>query len=239
MRKKTLGLWVTATGVALSTHASAQIPTAPPPEPPPLATTPPPTSPPPTSPPPTSSPPAATPERIVVQPPARPRKYEEQWYGWQTLLFDVGAIGTTFVGLSTSSSELFWAGHLGFMLGAPVVHFGHGNVGKGFGSFALRLFVPPVTAGVGAITGLIVNSDSNDRSGGVFSGLTGLIYGFVIGYYGGLVLSSGIDAFALARERVEVEGTALRRAPTRPWFTVAPTVDFTKSHGTVGVAGTF
>lgn len=64
------------------------------------------------------------------------------WYGWQTLLVDGGVIGAS---LATQNSLVFLGG---YTLGAPIVHWAHGNVLRGVGSLSVRL-AAPLIAGLG------------------------------------------------------------------------------------------
>jgi hypothetical protein len=70
-------------------------------------------------------------------------------YGGQTLAVDglsVAGLGLGEVLFAAQGSRetalpiaLLWGGFGGTILGAPIVHFAHGNVGTGFGSLGLRL----------------------------------------------------------------------------------------------------
>lgn len=81
----------------------------------------------------------------------------EQWYGSQTLVVDAASMGLIGLGVATDMAELGSIGSLGYFFGSPIVHWSHGNVGKGFGSFALRV-TSTLILGLGAAT--CFNSDS-------------------------------------------------------------------------------
>jgi hypothetical protein len=136
------------------------------------------------------------------QPRSKPA-HQESWYGWQTLMLD----GATVVGgivLATSlrdkegrpphpSIAIWTPSYVVGLFSGPIVHFAHGNVGKGFGSLGLRglagpMGVLPGLMGYCAATG---GHDGCARAGALW-GLTG-----------GLAVVSAIDAFALAYEPVE------------------------------------
>jgi hypothetical protein len=74
--------------------------------------------------------------------PPPPVKRPRHWYGWQTLIVDgiAGVIITT--GVATESLNTVRAGGLTYGLGPPIVHWGHGRVGRGFGSFGIRFIMP-------------------------------------------------------------------------------------------------
>ena len=71
------------------------------------------------------------------------------WYGWQTLALDGASLGGLGIGAELFAAQgshetlapqvLLWSGFAGSTVGAPIVHWVHGNVGKGFGSLGLRV----------------------------------------------------------------------------------------------------
>lgn len=79
------------------------------------------------------------------------------WYGAQTLAVDGMSNLLIGVGAATSGSNdaavpgtLLALGIPTYELGAPIVHWAHGNVGTGFGSLGMRLLSTFVGVGVGA-----------------------------------------------------------------------------------------
>jgi hypothetical protein len=80
-----------------------------------------------------------------------PTTHERHWYGWQTLIVDGASaanLGTAAVLFAHQGRKetvppqvTFWVGFSGAMLGAPIVHWAHGHVGKGFGSMGVRMGV--------------------------------------------------------------------------------------------------
>lgn len=215
---------------------------APPPPPPPVPVVAPPA-------PTTTTPPVAAPP---PSPPVKPVQYEKNWYGWQTLVADGASVALFAGGLATNSGGLAGAGYVAFLLATPIVHMVHGNIGPGFGSLGIRLFLPPIALGVGAIAGLIVGGSSGsgdfDRLG---NGANGAVVGAVIGGFVGVAGCALIDtaAFAWTKEKVEASGGApITRAdrsnvalgrPKVPVFTLAPVLDLTKDRTGIGVAGRF
>jgi hypothetical protein len=79
-----------------------------------------------------------------VPPPRHPSK--QYWYGWQGLGLDAGAITLM---LTAHSAPQFESGLALYGLGAPIVHFAHGNPVEGLGSVGIRL------AGIGLAAGAV------------------------------------------------------------------------------------
>jgi hypothetical protein len=127
------------------------------------------------------------------------------WYGWQTLTSDGSAIalGALAYGADkaggTSITNVFWTASVAtFFLGAPVVHWKHGHVGKGFGSLGLRVGLPLGAFLAGALIGNAACSDkdSEDSYVGCPVGVGALAA------LAGLVAAPLFDAAILAREPV-------------------------------------
>jgi hypothetical protein len=132
-----------------------------------------------------------------VQPLSSPLHTVSSWYGWQTLMADgawllvsVAAVGAGATG--GPSEALGWVSLGGYFLGGPIVHFGHGNVGKGLGSLALRSGLPILAGGIGA------KAATADCGGGEWCGVGGALIGGLAGVVGAIVL----DAAVLGYERV-------------------------------------
>jgi len=113
-----------------------------------------------------------------------------------------GAVLTLLVAAGSSNSstsgtaELAVAGLLGYGFGAPIVHWAHGNAGKGFGSLGIR---------AGAFTlfvaGAVSCSESHsDSGGGCILALVGAL---------GLVAAIPIDAAVLAYDDPKDDGVSL------------------------------
>jgi hypothetical protein len=127
------------------------------------------------------------------------------WYGWQTLTSDGSAIalGALAYGADkaggTSITNVFWTASVAtFFVGAPVIHWAHGHVGKGFGSLGLRVGLPLGAFVVGALIGNATCSDkdSEDSYVGCPVGVGALAA------LAGLVAAPLFDAALLAREPV-------------------------------------
>jgi hypothetical protein len=138
--------------------------------------------------------------KVEVEP--APRKI---WYGWQILAVDGGGqtlavlLGVT-LGNQDGGAIGLGTGLATYALGGPIVHFAHGNVGKGFGSLALRVGLPPASAFTGAAI------ERSNCSSEMFCGLTGAALGLVVGTVSAIVL----DTAVLAYKRVPPETTAKR-----------------------------
>jgi hypothetical protein len=136
-----------------------------------------------------------------------------QWYGWQTLAADAGALGAGLMtkgatGNSTAAVLVFGSG---YAFGAPVVHLVHGSPLKAGASFALRLALPTF----GGLVGSSLESCDFKCTGGVY-----MVSGVLIGYVAAVTL----DSVVIARERVP---TTAR---------VVPTMGATRHGAWVGVA---
>ena len=142
-----------------------------------------------------------------------------RWYGWQTLTADAISAGILTIGLTSWTVESTVAGHAGILFATPVVHAVHGNVGRGFGSFALRLLVPSLGAGLGLGAAYLSEKDgitelSAVRAAGIGAGI-------------GAAMCIALDATVLAYDRPHDAGREPRNA-------IMLHVD-----RTIGVAGTF
>jgi hypothetical protein len=118
------------------------------------------------------------------------------WYGWQTLLADLGAITLGVAALSQSDSRSL-ARPLGvasaalYLGGGPAIHFVHGQAAEGIEDALLRLGAPVAGALIGAATA------SCPKTGdGSLCGLDRAAIGFVAG----VAAAAIVDAAVLARE---------------------------------------
>jgi hypothetical protein len=154
--------------------------------------------------------------------PEPPPRY---WYGWQTLIVD---------GVSNSLFALSWVGSGvgavsagmgigGFTLGGPIVHWAHGNVGKGFGALGLNVLFPLL----GAPIGIAAQTQHSEAS---------VVFGAFLGAEIAYLLANVVDVAALAyAERPAPSPTLSRALP----FTILPTLDLRKDRASLGVMGTF
>jgi hypothetical protein len=186
---------------------------------------------------PAAPPPTAAPQGgvvVVVPPPAKLQespRYEKVWYGWQTLLLDGVALAMTLGGLYGGASGLTTTGVLTYVFGAPIVHMAHAEIGRGFGSMGMRVLLPLLGAGIGAIAGLSTKAGNDGRDAGEAAGTGATIGAFIGG--GGCAL---IDATAMGYKSQKIEHD-ITLSPRRPSFTLAPTIDVRR--GSVGLVGQF
>lgn len=145
--------------------------------------------------------------------PASKSKPETRWYGWQTLAVDALAIPVAFlkpeVGIGT------------YALGPPIVHWAHGNPGRGAGSLAIRVGVP-------ALLGLAAASSSGGTTEGFgIQTVLPLATAWFIAVF--------TDAIVIAREPVPVEKKSARLGPV----TLIPSLATTGKQTTFSLSGTF
>ena len=206
-----------------------------------------------------NAPPPATaaPQPVVVYdtPPKPPEGPEHEiWYGEQTLLLD-GASAAMFVGAGLTARSgtnlpgmLAVAGTMTFVFAPPIVHFAHGRIGPGFGSFGLRVALPLEVAFDGLLIGAALTSNNNNSE----DVPAGPIYGGLIGLGLGAVGASIIDAALLARyttREVDPEAydpsadaandAAKKTGRTKPSVEWAPTASPITGGATFGVGGVF
>ena len=138
-----------------------------------------------------------------------PSAAETTWYGWQTLLPDVGAIGlwslaavvddaqygsTSWRTYQVWSTALTASGFAAYVLGAPAIHLAHGRADKAGKSLAMRIGFPFGGALVGLLGGLAA-CDSSSRDAEVSCPVMTGVLGFVAGGVAAMV----VDAVVVAR----------------------------------------
>jgi hypothetical protein len=176
---------------------------------------------------------------------------ETVWYGWQTLTTDAASLALAGLSLASDgpgSERVFGVtAASAFVLGAPIVHAAHGNLGRGVGSLALRVGMPAL----GLVVGVLVGSALPTSNTGTFSDLdnavSNIAYGVLVGTLVGAAGASAIDAGALAREKLPATSReasasrgALRPLQMTPTFAVArERGDTPGTRAVVGVAATF
>lgn len=143
------------------------------------------------------------------------------WYGWQTLLTDALALTTAF-----ASPEF---GLMTYGLGAPIVHWGHGNVGRGFASLGLRAGAP-ILLGLGGLATCDHSGASDDEHSG-WECLGTAAVGVALGMLTAVV----IDSSVIARETVPVEKTTIALGPVK----MMPSVASNGKQTSLSLIGTF
>jgi hypothetical protein len=133
--------------------------------------------------------PLAPPSMVAPREPATsPPAASSQWYGWQILLSDAAVF--SFAGLTHNAGIAYgWVG------GGAIVHLGHGNVGRGLASAALRAGLP--------IIGLALGAASASGCTGDWCGLGEVVVGGAIG----MVSAELIDVALLAHDSAPPSAT--------------------------------
>ena len=204
--------------VALAQPAFAQQPgAAPPAEPPPLSTS------------------VASNPVPPVQAPGATSAPERKWYVWQILIgygvTDLIVVGGIFAGIADGNFDgiplpmifITGTGLASQVFTSPIIHWAHGNVGRGFISLGLNGAVPML----GSTFGLLAGSDSSAS-----------FTGFMVGMSLGLLAGRAVDVAVLAFDEVEpssrAAGTTIDLVPSLTLMPIA-------GPGTagLGVAGVF
>ncbi|HKU45111.1 MAG TPA: hypothetical protein VJR89_43425 [Polyangiales bacterium] len=146
---------------------------------------------------------AAAFDALVLSRPEPRSSAPPSWYGLQILAIDLIGYGAGIYYASRKPHDAdgdalhpalaVWVPSyiIGF-IGAPIVHFAHGEIERGFGSLGLRLLVGPLGAVFGLMGYCAATGGATDCSG------DGALWGLL----GGALSVSLLDAFALAREPV-------------------------------------
>jgi hypothetical protein len=162
-----------------------------------------------------------------------PEERRRQWYGWQTLISDGASIFllATAAGIANDASNeetaesLVYGGLAGYYLGAPIIHWAHGHVGKGFASLGIR-------AG-GTVLMLFAISSCFD--GPCDSGAGVLAFVGVAA----MIAAIPIDAAVLAREDAPMQPASLRQRRLLTDIRLAPLVDAERRSGGLSLMGNF
>jgi hypothetical protein len=168
-------------------------------------------------------------------PERRSSRYEQVWYGWQALIPDSVAYVATLAGGFADARGAVALGLITWGLGTPIVHMAHAEVGRGFASIGMRIMLPLVGSGIGALAGLIANAGkrSADEIGDAAG--TGAIIGAFVGA-GGCTL---VDVLALGYKRQKVETAITSTEQRTRWLTIAPTMNIGKDRAAIGIGGSF
>lgn len=151
------------------------------------------------------------------------KRISREWYGYLTLSSDAAAVGVLAIGqtsrVSSYRENTAWVSLFIYGLGAPTIHWAHGNVGTGFASVGLRVGGPIVLGFAGCAV---------DGSKGEF----GCLGGFALGLLLGTVSAVIVDATALAYKEVELP-------PPRYGVRLTPSASLTKEGATFGLSAVF
>ncbi|HEY3495937.1 MAG TPA: hypothetical protein VGK73_14665 [Polyangiaceae bacterium] len=155
-----------------------------------------------------------------------------RWYGWQNLTADGVALALVVGGAALAedgsipdalSGTVLGLGVATYALGGPVIHFGHGNPGRGVLSLGLRTLLP-VGLGVGTVQAMC--SPHSD-----FCGIVAIPAALV-----GIVAAVTLDAAAIARDEVPASPRSSSRTLG---FSLRPSLHYDTRRASIGVAGTF
>lgn len=169
--------------------------------------------------------------------PGAPSKRD--WYGWQTLLVFGGSVTVGLVsgfggGASGSGAAVVAGsaiGGAGAVFGGPIVHWAHGNIGKGFGALGLNVGAPVVGAGLGLGTACATGGCKR------FDGGISIFFGLVVGGGVGLLAAMVVDVSVLSYDsKTPVASSAFKKAPG---WTILPDLHISKEKTTFGVMGVF
>ena len=192
---------------------------------------------------PAAPPPVPSPGVVVAQPPppsappSPPPPYagaplEREWYGWQGLILDAAAIGIFVGGWAADDGNIVGAGWFTYVLGAPITHWAHGNIGKGFADMGLRIGVPVAGFLVGGLFGFGAGEGGSGAFRNFGAHSNGPVVGAVVGGALGTVAMSALDALVFGY-------TKARPVERASWLTWEPTLDLRPGRGTAGIGGTF
>ena len=162
--------------------------------------------------------------------PAPAKATRTEWYGWQILLGDGASLASGIAtGLLSEPGTGAAVGLTGYALGAPVVHWSHGQVGQGFGSLALRVGTPVSLAFWSFLAFGLSGSDADTAT--LAAGASAVL---------GMGAAMIVDVAVLAHEKVPTEATQARTKP-EPSLRWTPTAGYDGKRNalTVGLSGSF
>ena len=165
---------------------------------------------------------------------------ESTWYGWQTFASDAVSTGLFLAAIQLSNGNgllessappsanlAAGLGMAGYVAGAPTIHILHGRPGAAAGSVFLRLGLPIVGGLVGDRLATCPPPTGDYGNCGLGE--------IIVGFLGGIVAASVVDATALSWEKP----SAATEAPTGPTWGVAPVLSADAKHGELRLYGTF
>lgn len=130
------------------------------------------------------------------------------WYGWHTLLVDAAAITVSAIGISTANETAYWIGGGLQIIGAPIVHWTHGQVGTGFADLGLRILLP--------LTGALIAWAPNQSA-------TALTIGAAVGQVAAIIIDASALAFETPEDNAPRRGSNASRDLAPRWsLGVAP-----------------
>lgn len=125
---------------------------------------------------------------------------EEDWYGDQILYTDAGATAILIASIPAKGNGLDTIGVVAGLIGGPVVHGVHDNIGRMGASLGMRAGFMLVGAVMGSRHAYKRDPDPDNGPLNALPDGNAMFVGAVIGY----VVAAGIDALLLAREDKEM-----------------------------------
>jgi hypothetical protein len=159
---------------------------------------------------PVADPPPEAPPVMVVKPvPSSPERWVDVRYSSQTLMLDGAAVAMFAFGAATEVQPLPGLGILTYAFGPPIVHFSHGNVGKGFADMGIRIVSPFLFAMPGLMIAMAVTPREGEER------KTAMDVGGYTGMALGAAFAMAVDALVLAKDRVPEERAYFRDDASR------------------------
>lgn len=172
-------------------------------------------------------------EPVLNIPTSKTKSALSEWYGWQNLAIEAGAITVFALGAKEDLNVPMYLGLGGMLLGPPIVHWAHGNVGKGFISLGVMVALPAGAGFLGStIGGAGEHCESGDDMCGFGAGF-GTYIGAIIGAIGAIVVDS---ALAVDEPKEKDQPPPQAKGPK---FEITPTVFFSQERAGFGVVGMF
>jgi hypothetical protein len=165
----------------------------------------------------------------------RPPRYEQVWYGWQALIPDSVAYVATLAGGFADASGAVALGLITWGLGTPIVHMANAEVGKGFASMGMRVMLPLLGSGIGALAGVLATAGKRSANDVGDAAGKGAIIGAFLGA-GGCTL---VDVLALGYKRQPIETDITSTEQRTRGVTIAPTMNIGKDRAAIGIGGSF
>jgi hypothetical protein len=181
------------------------------------------------------APPPEPPAALATQEAFPPTVRSVEWYGWQTLAADAGVAATWLAAYELHLDMLTGIGTAGYLAATPLIHAFHGEKGSGLVSVGLRVSLPLV----GALSGILVESGScptpppTSDVGPLLSACEGR--GALVGFFGGMIVASIIDAV----RATTIPGLRELRPSRTSSISWLPSVAPTNGGAAVGLAGQF
>jgi hypothetical protein len=189
---------------------------------------------------------AAVDSLFLAREPEKASDDDRQWYGWQTMVVDGVGLGLGVYGAFRTSDQpidgkertrLQKNPMLGLAVGwylvnffvPPIVHWGHGEIGKGFLDFGIRSMGTPLGAVVGMIgycaaTGAIKGCSDD---------------GFAAGWVGSLAIAAMVDASLLAYKKPAVPDKAESKSSAKSKTLIVPMLVPQRSGASMMLVGSF